>query len=311
MSDLAPEGRQNSGDKVFDGLPVGPDEKSLFEQFLAGVDFAANTRRAMVQDLRKFAGWFVDANKEPFTAARATTRDVADFRDHQRRVEQQAVATVNRAVVLLRRYFGWLHDQGHLLANPAKPVKELRRQQLAPKGLERSEVRRLLRELELRRDVRANAVFHVLLFTGCRVGDLVDLELADIILGDRAGSVVFQNGKGSKQRTVPLPLPARRALQVYLESRPPYPTTRVFVGERGKLTDRGVRALCSKYSAVIGVKLHPHLFRHTMAKQFLADNSNDLVSLAQILGHESLNTTARYTQRSEQQLSDAADRLSY
>ncbi len=69
--------------------------------------------------------------------------------------------------------------------------------------------------------------------------------------------------------------------------------------------------MCDKYSAIIGVKLHPHLFRHTMAKQFLADNQNDLVSLAQILGHESLNTTSRYSQRSSDQLAEATERLSY
>ena len=88
-------------------------------------------------------------------------------------------------------------------------------------------------------------------------------------------------------------------------------STNVFVGERGPMTDCGVRALCRKYSAVIGVRLHPHIFRHTMAKQFLADNSNDLVSLAQILGHENLNTTSRYSQRSEQQSAEGAECLSF
>jgi integrase/recombinase XerC len=72
-----------------------------------------------------------------------------------------------------------------------------------------------------------------------------------------------------------------------------------------------VRNLCDKYSAICGIKVDPHLLRHTMAHQFLTDNQNDLVSLAQILGHENPNTTARYTKRTQEQPGKASDRLSY
>ena len=168
---------KNWGDNVFEGIPVGREEASLFGQFVSDHDFAAHTRKAYSQDVRKFAGWFASANREPFVVGRVTTRDVADFRDHLRRQQGQAVATVNRCLVAVRKFFEWLADRGHVAANPAKRVKELRRQQLAPKGLEKSQVRRLLRELELRGDVRATAIFSVMLYAGLRVADVAGLEL--------------------------------------------------------------------------------------------------------------------------------------
>jgi site-specific recombinase XerD len=88
-------------------------------------------------------------------------------------------------------------------------------------------------------------------------------------------------------------------------------TRRVFVGERGALTEKGIRSLCDKYAALIGVKLHPHLFRHSFAHQFLADNNNDLVGLAQLLGHESISTTSRYCKQTQEQLAQASERLTY
>ena len=299
---------ENTADNVFE-----PDagENSLLARFFAGNDYAPKTRRAFVNDLGKFTEWFVQANREPFRIQRVTTADITSFRDHLRREKEQAVNTVNRAINAVRAFFTWLVESGEVASNPAKKVKQLRVQQLAPKGLERPQVRRLLREVELRGDIRANAIFHLFLFTGCRVGDLVQLSLADLMISERSGSVVFNFGKGNKQRSVPLPLPARRAIQEYLETRPPVQDQQLFAGQRGPMTDRGIRELCNKYTPICGFKIHPHLLRHTMAHRFLEDSGNDLVSLAQILGHESLNTTARYTKRGHEQLAAAADKVAY
>jgi site-specific recombinase XerD len=303
---------RDSGDNVFGpSLMVAEEDQSNYCRFLDDNAFQSDTRKAHINDMRKFVRWFSHANREPFSSSRVTVRDVADFRDHLRRDLQQAVATVNRCLVTIRRYFSWLVDQAILSANPAKKVKELRRQALAPKGLDRSQVRRLLREVELRQDIRAAAIFSLMLYTGCRVGDVIALELHDLVMSERSGSVTFRHGKGGKQRTVPLPILARQPLHNYLDIRPPVEASHVFIGERGPLTSRGVRNLCDKYSTICGFKFHPHLLRHSFGHQFLADTNNDLVSLAQILGHENLNTTARYTKRTHDQLGEASNRLSY
>jgi site-specific recombinase XerD len=296
---------------VFEGIQTGGDEPGLVQRFLAAHDFSPNTADAFRFDLRKLAGWFVAANHEPFRFERVTVRDLVDLRDHLRRERGQAVATCNRLLISVRRLYRWLVEQGVAATNPAKQVKELRRQALAPKGLDRAQTRRLLREVELRGDARAAAIISLMLYTGARISDVVQLDLDDLLLADRSGHVVFRQGKGNKERTCPLNLAARNAITSYLETRPPLETNRVFVGERGELTAKGVDKLLRKYACLCGFKLHAHLLRHTFAHQFLADNGNDLVALAQLCGHESLNTTMRYTTRGQGQLAESVERVNY
>src|SRR3954452_10122891 len=105
---------KNWSDSVFEGIPVGEQEPSLVDRFLANNDFSQNTRRAFATDLGKFARWFVQANQEPFRITRVTTGDVSSFRDYLRRDQEQAVATVNRALTTARAFFTWLIEEGHL-----------------------------------------------------------------------------------------------------------------------------------------------------------------------------------------------------
>lgn len=306
-----PQGKENWKDNVFKNISTGKNEQLSFRQFLDSHDFSEHTVKAMIFDIRKFAQYFTTVNNEPFDATRITTMDLTSFKRFLRQEKQQAVSTVNRALVSIRRYLEWLVGQGRLEVNCGKAVKELRRQQLVPKGLERSQVRKLLREIDLRQDIRSKAIFTLFLHSGCRVSDLVQIELQDLIISERAGSVVFRNGKGSKERQVPLTVECRKALQEYLSVRPPVQEQKLFIGERGALTDVGARNLCNKYSAICGFKIYPHLLRHSFALQFLKDTNNDIVALAQILGHENLNSTKLYCLKSSRDLAEVVDRLSY
>ena len=310
LYNFSPQDLKNTIDNVFKDIPVANNELISFRQYLDSHDFSCHTIKAKIFDLRKFAEFFVSVNKEPFDTTRISTMDLTSFKRYLRE-KGQAVSTVNRCIVTSRSYLGWLVEQGHIEVNPAKAVKELHRQQTVPKGLERNQVRKLLREIELRCDIRAGAIFNMFLHSGCRVSDLVQTELQDIIINDRSGSVVFRNGKGGKERTVPLSLPCRRALQQYLQVRPPVKSDKLFIGERGALTDIGVRALCNKYSAICGFKIYPHLLRHTMAHQFLKDTNNDIVGLSQILGHQSIQTSAIYSRRNHDDLAALTERLNY
>ena len=284
---------------------------ATLDGFLAANDFSHRTVKAIHSDFRKFAGWFTTANGERLELGRITTRDIADFKTHLREVRRQSVATVNRALVSIRRWLRHAVSVGLIESNPADAVKELRRMPTTPKGLSTAEVRRILREVEIRQDRKAAAIVGTMLFAGLRASEVISLELEDVTLGSRSGEVVCRHGKGNKQRLVPLSIEARRLLAAYLETRPPIDRRAVFIGERGPLTYAGLRAVCSKYAAITGVAFTAHRLRHTFAHRFLEQSSNDLVALAQILGHENLNTTSIYTKRSQEALQERIDRLRY
>ncbi len=311
MSNSSPDDRRNCHRNVFDDLLVGANVEAQVSSFMDSNDFSINTNEAIRNDLRKFAKWFSEANGEVFDLTRVTVRDVVDFRNFLRIKKEQAVSTCNRALVLIRRLFAYLHREGIVNSNPAKTVKELKKASLPPEGLDGSTVRRLLRQIELNVDIRANAIFHLLLYTGARVSDVVSLNLKDIFIAEKSGQAVFRHGKGNKERTVPLPNACRKALGAYLETRPPVNSELLFIGERGPLTTDGVQSLCRKYSAFIGVRIYPHIFRHTFAKKFLEENDNDLAALALLLGHSNIQTTARYAQKSQSALAVLAENIEY
>jgi site-specific recombinase XerD len=285
-------------------------ERCLLAEFFAARDFAVATKAAMRSDIEKFGRWFTSATNEAFATNRVTISDLTSFRQSLRQEQGQAVKTVNRCLVTLRRYFDWLVEQGHVAANPAKGVKQIGQQPSGPRGLDRPDVRKLLRHAELTGDVRGSAILHVFLFTGARVGEVAALTLDDLTLKVRGGSMTIRSGKGNKERVVPVPAPAREALRRYLAVRGERGHRHVFSGKCGSMTGRAIRMVIETYAKATGVRFSCHVLRHSFARNFLKQ-TNDLVALASLLGHANLQTSRGYCMPTQDDLSAQTELLTY
>jgi integrase/recombinase XerC len=173
--------------------------------------------------------------------------------------------------------------------------------------------------LLLRRD---RALLELLYAAGLRVSELTGLNYADL---DQKERVLRVRGKGDKERIVPYGTKAQEALdkywplreQLFLQAsatrgrhRDAPHTEAVFLNYAGRrLTQRSVGRIVKKYVRLINVNwdLHPHSLRHAFATHLLADGA-DLRAIQELLGHQSLSTTQKYTHASIRQLMDIYDK---
>jgi integrase/recombinase XerC len=171
--------------------------------------------------------------------------------------------------------------------------------------------------LLLRRD---RALLELLYAAGLRVSELTGLNLADIEQKER---ILRVRGKGSKERIVPYGAKAQEALEKYwpvreqLLQQTDRTTNRqdphaeaIFLNYSGRrLTQRSVGRIVKKYVRIANVNwdLHPHSLRHAFATHLLADGA-DLRAIQELLGHQSLSTTQKYTHASIRQLMDVYDK---
>jgi integrase/recombinase XerC len=205
------------------------------------------------------------------------------------------------------------------LAEPAKPsidrkpaFRSSEATRLAKRSTSEDEV------LLLKRD---RALLELLYAAGLRVSELTGLNLADM---DRREKMLRVRGKGNKERIVPYGGKAQEALEAYWpvreqllqqsgpgrRQRGPAHNEAIFLNYAGRrLSQRSVGRIVKKYVRLANVNwdLHPHSLRHAFATHLLADGA-DLRAIQELLGHQSLSTTQKYTHASIRQLMDIYDK---
>ncbi|MGC2695909.1 MAG: tyrosine recombinase XerC [Candidatus Angelobacter sp.] len=224
--------------------------------------------------------------------------------------------SVARALAALRSLYKWLAREGIVQQNPAKLVSTPRLPKKLPRVPTMEEINGLLNS-DMPENAafpeRDRAIFELLYGCGLRNSELVGIELGDI---EEANGVILVRGKGKKQRYVPLDGAAAEALLAYREARQKVlqetqkPTRRLFINRRGgPLTTRSVGRIVKQIAVARGLPpdIHPHTLRHAFGTHMLAEGA-DLRAIQELLGHERLATTQKYTQLSIGHVMEVYDR---
>ena len=206
-------------------------------------------------------------------------------------------ATIHGHVRTLRAFYNWLVTEGLTQNNPAKDLKPPKVTRKVVSTLSDEEIGAILNTFSISpSDARNQTLFMILLDTGLRIGELVNLKMDDVHMDEGYLKVM---GKGKKERIVPIGNNAQRALQRYLFRFRPKPINpvidNVFLSTSNKpLTGNSMKLMFTRLAKRSGVyRLHAHLCRHTFATRFLI-NGGDVFTLQQILGHSTLEMVRNY-----------------
>jgi len=214
------------------------------------------------------------------------------------KAEPVSAATVHGHVRTLRAFFSWLVAEGSIETNPARELKPPKVCRKVVSTLSDEEIRAILGVLAPvnSSNARNQTIIMLLIDTGLRMGELINLKLDDVHMNEGLLKVM---GKGKKERIVPMGSNAQRALQRYLFRYRPKPLhsgiNNVFLSLlRMPLTENSIKLVFSRLAKKSGVvRLHAHLCRHTFATRFLI-NGGDVFTLQQILGHSTLEMVRHY-----------------
>ena len=277
-----------------------------FLESLARDGLAAATARGYCYDLRHFLGWYGARHDCPFAPGMLTEQVLVAYRRYMIAADQRP-ATINRRLEALRRLGRWACGIGDLDADTMGHVPPMRTiRDRRPDSLTESETQALLRAAGLSSHglgARNYAMVQLILQTGLRVGELAALQLSDVTVNARSGSIRVAGGTGLRTREVPLNAIGRRALSQYLADRPADSRlSALFLSSRETVMEvRTIQAAIASLVRRAHLKRIPvtaNTLRHTFAVNYLRDNPGQLADLSELLGHESLETINIYKQRS-------------
>ncbi|NLL72009.1 MAG: tyrosine-type recombinase/integrase, partial [Clostridiales bacterium] len=156
-------------------------------------------------------------------------------------------------------------------------------------------------------------IFELLSKTGVRVTELIKIQLVDITIGERSGSLRVI-GKNHKERDIPLHIDVRKAITAYMEVRDKLLIDSEFllISERKvHFTRSGIYKILKHWEADTYIKIHPHKFRHYFATSLLNNpNANaDINTIQYLLGHQSIESSAVYLRVRQEDLTKSIDSI--
>jgi len=203
----------------------------------------------------------------------------------------------------LRAFFAHLERTDAILVNPCAGLVVPRLASRLPRGvLTREEARRILNtpDVQTRTGLRDKAILEVFYSTGLRLAELTRLTVFDV--DPKHGFVRVNKGKGGKDRIVPLGSSAANCVREYLAqarahwSQANRDERALWLGSiapHGALKTQAIQVMVRHYGQAAGLRITPHLWRHTCATHLVANGAN-LASVQRLLGHASLETTQLY-----------------
>lgn len=212
-----------------------------------------------------------------------------------------SVRTIARIISGIKSFFTFLELDGYIQNNPAELLRTPQIGLKLPTVLTIDEINRIEATIDVSfpEGVRNRAIIETLYSCGLRISELINLKFSDLFFEE---GFIRVEGKGSKQRLVPVSEKAQRELEFYLMERGSVIPQKghqeyIFLSKRGKAISRiTVFHFIKQYAEMAGItkNISPHTFRHSFATHLLEGGAN-IRAIQQMLGHEKITTTEIYT----------------